>query len=220
MTKGVFVTGTGTDIGKTYVSALLVKALAETKGNVGYFKGALSGVELEQCKMVSGDPKTVCDMAGLADAPESLVSYLYETPVSPHLAAKMEGKPISMEEIEKGFSQVCQTHDFVVVEGSGGMVCPLRYDEETLLLTDVMRMTGFPLLVVADAGLGTINHTVLTIAYGKSQGFLIAGVILNRYDPKNEMHRDNKTMIEALTGVSVVACVEKGAAALHLPSFL
>ena len=75
------------------------------------------------------------------------------------------------------------------------------------MLADVIRMTGFPLLIVADGGLGTINHTVLTASYARSAGLFVRGIILNRYEKEDEMHKDNKAMIETLTGLPVLACV-------------
>jgi len=207
MDKGIFIIGTGTDIGKTYVTALIVKALRERGVNAGYFKAALSGAKMVDGKMVEGDAKVVCDVADFCCFPESLVPYIFETPVSPHLASKIEKNPILMDEIASRFREICQEYAFLVVEGSGGIVCPLRYDDQVLMLTDVMKMTGFPLLLVADAGLGTINDTVLTVVYAKSHGFSVKGIVMNQYEAQNEMHKDNKKMIEAFTCIPVVTCL-------------
>ena len=211
MSGGVFVTATGTDVGKTYISARIVRYLRERGVNAGYFKAALSGAEVRDGRLVPGDAAYVCREGGLDCNPASLVSYAYRTAVSPHLAARMEGRPLEWERVEADFRRAAGRYDFVVAEGSGGIVCPLRYEpgrpEKTVMLADVIRMTGFPLLIVADGGLGTINHTVLTASYARSAGLFVRGIILNRYEKEDEMHKDNKAMIETLTGLPVLACV-------------
>lgn len=106
MKEGVFVTGTGTDVGKTYVSALLVKTLREQGRSAGYFKPALSGARRRDGALIPGDAEEVCRMSGLPGPPEQYVAYLYEQAVSPHLAARLEGPPITRERIMERFSQV------------------------------------------------------------------------------------------------------------------
>lgn len=211
MSRGIFVTATGTDVGKTYASAQIVKYLRERGTNAGYFKAALSGAEEREGRLVPGDAAYVCRQAGLFADPAELVPFVYRAALSPHLAARLENRPVSMPEVEAAFRRVVENYDFVVAEGSGGIVCPLRYESgrrsETILLTDVIRMTGFPLLIVADAGLGTINHTVLTAAYARSQGLAVRGVLLNRFRQGDAMHEDNRKMVEALTGLPVLACL-------------
>lgn len=211
MKQGIFVTGTGTDVGKTYITALLLKGLREKGIDAGYFKAALSGAEWRGGKRIPGDAEFVCKIAGIPDPPESLVPYCYDTAVSPHLAAKLEGNPIELEQIAEALERVQNRFPFVAAEGSGGILCPLRYDEKKLMLTDVIRLTGFELLLVAPAGLGTINSAILTIDYAKGQGFRTAGVILNQYEPRNFLHEDNRKMIEELSGIPVIAYAEKGA---------
>ncbi|MEG0856306.1 MAG: dethiobiotin synthase [Terrisporobacter sp.] len=209
MNKGIFITGTGTDVGKTYVSALIVKLLRSQNINAGYFKAALSGAEKIDNNLIPGDAKLVCHMGGLSCPPESLVPYIYEVPVSPHLASKIENNPIEMCVIEEAFNNISENYDFIVAEGSGGIICPLRYDEKVIMLTDVMKMMKFPVIIVANAGLGTINSTILTVEYAKFQGFEIKGIVLNEYDMEDIMHNDNKMMIESLTNIPVIAVAER-----------
>ncbi|MCI8360885.1 MAG: dethiobiotin synthase [Clostridiales bacterium] len=209
--KGIFVTATGTDVGKTYVSARIVRYLRQRGVRAGYFKAALSGAEERDGRLIPGDAAYVCRQGGLSADPAGLVPFVYRAPLSPHLAARLENRPVSMEEIRAALRRAAASYDFVVAEGSGGIVCPLRYEqgrpERTVLLADVIRMTGFPLLIVADAGLGTINHTVLTAAYARSQGLFLRGVVLNRFRPGDLMHEDNRKMIEDLAGLPVLACL-------------
>lgn len=212
MAKGIFITGTGTDIGKTYVTGLLIKTLRRAGFNAGYYKAAASGNERRpDGSIAAGDAAAVCRLSGLNDAPETLISYLYEAALSPHLAARLEGNPVTITRIMKDYAALANRFDYVAAEGSGGIVCPVRWDEdERLLLEDVIHALALPAVVVSDAGLGTINHTVLTVEYARARDIPIRGILLNRYTD-SEMTRDNRHMIEALTGVKVVGIVRPGA---------
>lgn len=210
MNKGVFITGTSTDVGKTYVSSLIVKNLRENNVNCGYFKGALSGAYLEDNELIPGDAKEVCIRSNLNYNPKDLVSYIFKEPVSPHLAAKINNEFIESNKIKADFDKISKNYDFMVVEGCGGIICPLRFDDKKIMLTDIIKLLNLPIIIVADGGLGTINDTVLTAEYAKSQGFSIIGIILNNYDENNMMHIDNKKMIEDLTNIPVIVCVKEG----------
>ncbi|KKH92431.1 dethiobiotin synthetase [Methanosarcina sp. 1.H.T.1A.1] len=217
MSKGLFITGTGTDVGKTFTTALIVKKLRENGLNAGYYKAALSGAEKIKGKLVAGDAKYVCEVSGITDGPESLVSYIYETAVSPHLAAQIEKLPIEMNVIDADFEQMKTRFDYVTVEGSGGIICPLRRDEQTIMLTDVIKRLNLDVLIVAPSSLGTINSTVLTIEYAKQSGIAVKGIILNGYMEDNFLHVDNKFQIEQLTETPVIACVPKNSNDLAIP---
>ena len=205
MSKGLFITGTGTDVGKTYVSALLVRSMQNASCSCGYYKAAASGAS----SLEESDAGFVKRFANMTQADDSLLSYRYQTPVSPHLAAQWEGNPLCMERVKADYGAVCQEYPFVVVEGSGGIVCPLRWDErEHILLEDVVKELALPTLVVAEAGLGSINASVLTVHYLNSRNIPLKGMILNRFsgDP---MEQDNVKMIETLTGVPILALVKE-----------
>ncbi|HOC35049.1 MAG TPA: dethiobiotin synthase, partial [Ruminococcus flavefaciens] len=93
--------------------------------------------------------------------------------------------------------------------GSGGIICPIRYDEKIIMLEDIIKALELPCLIVADAGLGTINNTVLTVEYMKSHGLEVRGIILNNYHKGDVMEEDNRLMCEKFTGLPVIACVGK-----------
>ncbi|MEG0133892.1 MAG: dethiobiotin synthase [Clostridium sp.] len=206
MSRGLFITATGTDVGKTYVSALIIKALRKSGINCGYYKAAVSGAG----SIAESDAGYVNAFAKIGQREETLLSYLYKTPVSPHLAAQIEGNPLSLAKVKADYLRVCKEYDYVVTEGSGGIICPLRWDdEEKVLLEEVINLLGLPTVVVAAAGLGTINATVLTVKYLKAQGIPVKGIILN-YFTGDEMQVDNLKMIEELTGISVIATVKPG----------
>lgn len=201
--KSLFVTATGTDIGKTYISALIVKKMRELGLDCGYFKPALSGAVVGTVS----DLEYVRNVANLQND-KTCVSYLFEEAVSPHLAAKRCGVSISMAKILEDYSNLLKHMDYMVVEGAGGITCPFNLSEEKLLLPDVIKKLDIGVLLVADGGLGTINSVILTIEYAKVQGINIKGIILNNFDKNNFMHMDNLEQIETLTGVKVVATVK------------
>lgn len=210
MSKGIFVTATGTDVGKTYISGLLLKTLRNNRINAGYYKPVLSGAELVNGKLIPGDAAYVLNMAGLEVEPETCVSYMFKPAVSPHLASQMEHNPIKLEKILKDYNDIQDKYDYLVVEGAGGIVCPFNLEDENLMLPDVIKALGLDIVIVASAALGSINSTVLTVNYAKAVGLKIRGIILNNYDENNFMHKDNLIQIERLTGISVIATVKTG----------
>ncbi len=209
--KSVFITATGTDIGKTYISGLLVKKMRDCGLNCGYYKPALSGaIRQTDGSLLPGDCDFVVKTSGLNVKPQDCVTYCFEEAVSPHLAAKRQGVKIETSTIKNEFDKRCQNYDYLVVEGAGGITCPFNMEDEILLLPDVIKNLGLDIIIVADGGLGTINSVLLTVEYAKSRGLNIRGIILNNYDENDFMHIDNKTQVERLTGVKVVATVNKG----------
>lgn len=212
MAKKIFITATGTDIGKTYISALIVKKMRESGFDCGYFKPVLSGVT-ELCgKLVVSDPNYVVQLADIPATADECVSYWWKEAVSPHLAAKRAKEEINIEKIKSDFARMNKKYDYLLIEGAGGITCPLRLEGgEKYLLKDLIWELGLSVLIVADAGLGTINSTLLTVDYARANGIEVEGIILNNYDSGDFMHWDNLQQVEYLTGINVVATVSKGA---------
>ena len=209
MSKGIFITATGTDIGKTFVTALIVKKLRDADLNAGYYKAALSGAEEQpDGSWLPGDAAYVAKISGMQEKGEELVSYIYKTAVSPHLAAMREGNPVELDKVKADFAKAQAKYDYVTMEGSGGIICPIRWDEQHILLEDVIKAVGLGTLVISNAALGSINACVLTIAYLRQKGIPVRGIILNNYDGSDFMQADNKKMMEAITGVPVLAEVK------------
>jgi dethiobiotin synthetase len=142
--------------------------------------------------------------------------YVYEAAVSPHLASRIEGNPVMLQEVVKGFEEVCRQYDYVTMEGSGGILCPICFDERELWLEDVIRELGLSSLIVADAGLGTINSVVLTVEYMRAKGLPVKGIIFNRFHPGDRMEEDNLRMCEHRTKLPVLACVEADSGTLDM----
>lgn len=212
MAKAIFITATGTDIGKTYVSGLIAKHIKDKGLNIGYYKAALSGSN----DIKDSDAWYVKQQADLLDSYDEMVSYTYKHAYSPHLAAQIEGNPPDIKIIKNAYKDISKKHDYMIVEGSGGIICPIRYDSnQKIFLEDIIKELNIPSLIIADAGLGTINSTVLTIEYMRSKNLKINGVILNRFEMANKMHEDNQKMVEKMTGVKIIGVVIDGILKLH-----
>lgn len=216
--KSIFVTATGTDIGKTYVSGLLVKKMRDLHYNCGYYKPALSGaIRQNDGTLLPGDCDFVVKTAGLDIHPAECVTYCFEEAVSPHLAANRQGVEIKPDVIKADYERKSANYDYMVVEGAGGITCPFVItNEKTVLLPEIIKKLGLDILIIADGGLGTINSVILTVEYAKSQNLNIKGIILNNYEEDNFMHIDNKIQVEYLTGVNVIATVPKGGKTLNI----
>lgn len=218
MSKNLFITGTGTDVGKTYVTGLIIKKLRENGKNAAYYKAAMSGNDRRtDGSLIPGDALQVKNVSGINQPLEEMCPYVYETAVSPHLASKIEGNPVETEQVLKGFDEVCDRYDYVTAEGSGGIVCPLRFDEQKIQLEDFITARSMSCLIIADAGLGTINAVVLTHEYMKARNIPTKGIIFNHYEPGNRLHENNKLMCEYMTGLKVLACVKDGDTGLDMP---
>ncbi len=212
MAKGIFITATGTDIGKTYVTALLNKAMHENGFSVGYYKAALSGAKT----ISESDAGYANRISGVAQREDTLLSYLYKNPLSPHLAARIEGNPVSLERIKADFAKVKSVYDYITVEGSGGIVCPIRLDEtETILLEDIVKALQLPTLLVAEPCLGSIHAVVTTIEYIRHHGMECRGIVLNHWHG-GIMEEDNAYMMEHLTNVKVLAKIPDGAECIDI----
>ncbi len=217
MSKNLFITGTGTDVGKTFVTGLIIKKLKEAGKNPSYYKAAMSGNERRKDgSLIPGDALWVKEISGIQQPLEEMCPYIYENAYSPHMASRIEGNPVRMEVVKQGFDRVCEKYDYVTMEGSGGILCPVCFDEAKIQLEDVIKELSLPSVIIADAGLGTINSTVLTVEYMKSRQMPVKGFIFNHYHPGNLMEEDNKKMCEYMTGLPVLACVQDGDSQLDI----
>lgn len=211
MAKKLFITGTGTDLGKTYVTGLILKKLKENGRSAAYYKAAMSGNERRaDGSLIPGDALHVKNVSGIDQSLESMCPYVYEAAVSPHLASRLEGNPVKLDVVKTGFEAVCEEYEYVTVEGSGGIVCPIDFDRSKLQLEDVIGELKLPSILIADAGLGTINGVVLTAEYMKHRELELKGIIFNNFHPGNVMEEDNIRMCEYYTELPTLACVRTG----------
>lgn len=204
MTRGVFIVGTDTDVGKTIVTAGLMHVLRSNGYNATYFKAALSGAVEVGDKLIPGDTKVVSEVSSLEEAYENTTPFVYKAAVSPHLAAKLENKPIDLNIVKEKYNYLKGKYDFIIAEGSGGIICPLIDDERGVYtLENLIKDLGMEVIIVARAGLGTINHTVLTIRNIQGLGIKIKGIIINNYE-EYLLCDDNIRIIEKLTKVPII----------------
>lgn len=182
MAERFFVTGTDTGVGKTVVSALLCAAL-----DAIYWKPIQTG----SCE--GTDRNTVMRLAQLPRTRTLPESYIFSPPVSPHLAARMAGRQIELRKIQ---GADIPANEKLIAEGAGGALVPIN---RTQLMTDVMRHLGFPVLLVSRTSLGTINHTLLSVAALRAAPLEMRGVIL-----VGKPNRENRKAIEHYGEISVV----------------
>ena len=136
--------------------------------------------------------------------------YVYENAYSPHLASRIEGHPVEMQVVRQGFYSLVPQYDYITVEGSGGILCPICFDEAKIQLEDIIKDLHLSCIMIADAGLGTINNVVLTYEYMKAHNLPVKGVIFNNYHPGNVMEDDNIRMCQYMTNLPVLAKVQPG----------
>jgi dethiobiotin synthetase len=180
---GLFITGTDTGVGKTYVAALVARWLAAAGYRVGVYKPAASGCRREAGELVSDDALFLWNAAGRPGKLDCVCPQRFEAPLAPHLAAAMEGRTLDAELLRTGLDYWSERSDIVLAEGAGGLMSPLGEDE---YVADLAGDLGLPLVVVARNALGTINHTLQTLITGATfrDGLPIAGVVLNQVEPR------------------------------------
>jgi dethiobiotin synthetase len=197
--RGLFVTGTDTGVGKTEVCCALL-ALARLAGrDVGVMKPAESGVGPGE----PSDSERLREAAGVSDEPALVCPHRFAAPLAPAVAARLAGVEIRLEAILQAAATLAARHRALLVEGAGGLLVPLTPSQT---YADLAVALGLPVLLVARAGLGTVNHVALTVEALGARGLVVAGVILNRTAPVDDPSvPHNAGEIERLTGARVLA---------------
>jgi dethiobiotin synthetase len=197
--RGVFVTGTGTEVGKTVVAAAIARSRSAEGERVAVFKPAVTGLD----EPGETDHELLRRAAASEQPDGSIAPYRYGPPASPHLAAELAGERIDPERLLAGARQAESEADYLVCEGVGGLLVPLTPD---YLVRDFARDLGLPLVVAAPPGLGTINHTLLTLEAARSAGLEVAQVVLTPWpgDP-DEVESSNRRTLEKLAGAPLAA---------------
>jgi dethiobiotin synthetase len=176
--KGIFVTGTDTGVGKTIVAATIARLLTERGISVGVLKPVTSGCIELGGQLVSEDAELLKWASGTTANEQDCSPYLLREPIAPSVAASQEGVRIDFAVIKAAFDRLAASHDFVIVEGAGGLMVPLAGG---LLTADLITYLGLPIVVVARPGLGTVNHTLLTTFVARQMGITVSGIIINGY---------------------------------------
>jgi dethiobiotin synthetase len=195
--RGIFVTGTGTEVGKTVVVAAIARTLAAEGHRVAVFKPAVTGLD----EPGESDHALLRRAAGSDQSDEEVAPYRYGPPASPHLAAALAGEEIEPQRLRAAAGTAAASADVLVCEGVGGLLVPLG---PGYLVRDLAADLGYPLVIAACPGLGTINHTLLTIEAARAAGLEVAGVVLTPWPEKpTEIERSNRDTIAALGRVEV-----------------
>ena len=201
MVKGIFITGTDTDVGKTVITACVTTALMRKGKKVAVYKPVQCGNLLKE-KIKSPDLALVRSLSGI---PENCLfnDYSFKFASSPHLAAELENRKVNAKIIKNHFKELSKRFDYILAEGAGGLMVPLT---RSYMVLDLISDLSVPALVVSRAGLGTINHTTLTINALKSKKIKIIGVVMNCFKG-GKVEEDDKKIIHQLNDVPVIGCV-------------
>ena len=202
--RGIFVTATDTAVGKTFVAAGLAKALKALGLDVGVMKPIASGGRKTESGLISDDARVLAEAIGTPDELALVNPVCFEAPLAPLVAARLEGVRVDLGAVWRAYETLAARHEFLVVEGIGGLLVPL---EGKWTVRDLARELGAPVAIVARDALGTINHTAMTVECARSGGLDVRGIVLNRLPgaPGDLSCETNAREIEDLTGVRVVA---------------
>jgi dethiobiotin synthetase len=200
--RGLFVAGTDTGVGKTIVTAGMAALLRSEGMNLGVWKPVQSGAYAEE---EGSDAALLRTLGGVADACRDIAPLSFSAPLTPLLAAEKEGVSLTLEQIIQAGLPLMKRYDRLLIEGAGGLAVPLTATE---LVIDLAARLGTPLLLVARPGLGTINHTLLSLFYARQKGIHVAGIIMNGYQDELALHdhslTSNAAMIERFGDVPVL----------------
>ena len=203
MAKGFFVTGTDTGVGKTIITAALIK----TSNLLGFracgMKPIETGCQREGGILIPSDGMLIKTVARMEETVNHISPCRFEKPLAPLPASEIEGISVDFEKIRKAYAELSQKYDVVIVEGIGGLLVPIRKDYFVL---DLARDFGLPVIVVSRPGLGTINHTMLSVNYAIKEGLTVAGIIINYSQPPEgtPAEKTNPDVIKEISPVPII----------------
>lgn len=174
---GIFIAGTDTGVGKTLIAAGLVVALQDQGIDAGVMKPLESGALCFESAPIPRDAFYLQEIAGVQDDLELINPYCFRSPLAPGVAAEQEGVEVDLQRIKGAYEELKGRHQFMVVEGAGGLLVPIA---KGTLLPELIKVLALPLLLVARSSLGTINHTLLSLAYCQQEGLEVMGTVINK----------------------------------------
>jgi dethiobiotin synthetase len=198
--NGIFVTGTDTDCGKTLMAGGIARALHHKGLNVGVMKPVATWGDPyrepgARTKWVSEDALHLRQAAATSDSLSLINPICFKAAMAPWPAARQEKKTIDLERIYWAYKELVRRHDFMVVEGAGGLMVPIT---RTFFMKDLIRKLQLPALIVCSPTLGTLNHTLLTVAALKQFGIPLAGIIMNNYQGKTRAEQTNPQVLQKI----------------------
>ncbi len=212
LSKGIFVTGTDTGVGKTVVSAALALTLKQSGNKVAIMKPVQTGTDLGGYLDIEFIQSVIETNYQLDD----VCPYRFSHPLAPLVAANLVGERIDLERIKSCYHKLASIHDTVIVEGAGGLLVPLT---DNFLMSDLASNLGLSLIIVTRPSLGTLNHTLLTAESAKARGLKVMGIVINQFPSHPGLaERTNPELILRMAGAPILGilpfdlgiCVEEG----------
>ena len=207
-TKGFFITGTDTGVGKTIISAALIKAAHMLGLKACGMKPIETGCKQTENRkgndsLIPSDGTFLREITGTDESIDLITPVRFENPLAPLPASEIEDKPIDLDKIKTAYRKLSGRYDVIIVEGIGGLLVPIKRE---YFVIDLAKDFGFPIIVVSKPGLGTINHTMLTVNYAIKEGLDVAGIIINYTRPPEKILAENTNpeIIKRLSPVPVL----------------
>lgn len=201
--KSYFITGTDTDVGKTYVTAGLASAIKKNGIDIGIMKPFAAGIK-EITGYKSKDVQILSEAAQVKDDEKLINPYFFPIPASPYTATQNLGIKVDIAIAMDSFKKLKMMHDFLLVEGMGGVMTPILED---YFITDLVKDMNLETIIICSSRIGTVNHTLMTCKICKNSGIKIRGIIINNLDehgyPLDELKRD----LESLTQLPVIGII-------------
>lgn len=203
--KGLFFTGTDTGVGKTLIAASVARLFRQDARRFGVCKPVATGAERTANGWLADDTRLLIEAAQSPDIPEEVTRWAFPEPVAPPVAAGFMGIELTLDELGRSVRRQAEKHGTVVVEGVGGLLCPLT-EKETV--SDLVKNLDIPLVIVTRLALGTLNHTLLTLEVATRRGLRIAGIVMNATAPPGGLAEEtNLSELARRTSVPILAVV-------------
>jgi dethiobiotin synthetase len=203
MFKGFFITGTDTGVGKTVIAGAVIRVMLSHGVKTCAMKPIESGCGREGSILIPYDGMFLRQAAHMEEPLSLVVPFCFESPLAPLAASEMEGKKVGIDEIKKAYYALYKSYEAIVVEGVGGLMVPIRKD---YYVVDLAKECSLPLLIVTKPGLGTINHTMLTVNCALEAGLEVAGLVINySRPPENSLaEKTNPKVLEEICPAPVI----------------
>ncbi len=204
--NGVFVTGTDTDCGKTIIAGGIARALLHKGYNVGVMKPVATWGDPRRepgtrVRWISDDVLHLRQAAATSDSLDLINPFCFKAAMAPWPAARQEKKNIDVNRIISVYRELCQRHDFMVVEGVGGLLVPIKRD---FFVVDLIARMKLPAIIVTHPALGTLNHTLLTVQALKKAGVPLAGIVINNYRGKTRAEQTNPQVLRKILDRNII----------------
>lgn len=206
MRSAIFITGTGTGVGKTVGTGGLAGSLRAAAIDVGVMKPIETGVPTGPESLEGSDADFLATMAGVTDGPELLSPVRLREPAAPLIAARIEGATIDLGRVYGAAAELQRRHRLLLIEGAGGLAVPIH---QGFTMADLALALNAPVIIVGQLGLGSINHTILSDAYARACGLEVIGIVLNSREPETGSlaEQTNPEMIASMTPTPVLGVI-------------